>query len=66
LAKKNKCAGPNKTIQGGKLGKINKRTIVLYTQALFLAVSKKLKAEKTQGFKKTQANFAKNSRISQL
>ena len=28
-------------------------------QAFFLAVSKKLKPEKTQGFQKTQANFPK-------
>ena len=28
LAEKNKRAGPNKAVQGGKLGKINKRTIV--------------------------------------
>ena len=28
LAQKNKRAGPNKAVQGGKFGKINKRTIV--------------------------------------
>ena len=28
MAQKNKRAGPNKAMQGGKLGKINKHTIV--------------------------------------
>ena len=49
--------------------------LVIYTVGLlicctcnqaFLAVSKKLKPEKTEGFQKNSSKFPKNSRISQL